>query len=105
MIRRPRRSTQSRSSAASDVYKRQATGTGGMEAAIANVHSPGDKILVVEIGAFGQRWAEISERYGLDVTTLGFEWGTAADPVAVDEALASSGAKSIAFTHNETSTG
>lgn len=88
-----------------DVITLTASGTGGMEAAIANVHSPGDKILVVEIGAFGQRWAEISERYGLDVTTLGFEWGTAADPVAVDEALASSGAKSIAFTHNETSTG
>lgn len=88
-----------------DVIVFASSGTGGMEAAIANVHSPGDRILVVEIGAFGARWAEIASRYGLDVVRLEVEWGKAADPAAVDEALASSGAKSIAFTHNETSTG
>lgn len=88
-----------------DVIVLASSGTGGMEAAIANAHSPGDKILVVEIGAFGRRWAEIAEGYGLEVAKLEVEWGKAADPAAVDEALASSGAGSIAFTHNETSTG
>jgi aspartate aminotransferase-like enzyme len=87
-----------------------ASGTGMMEAAVANLFSPGDKVLAVTIGAFGDRFAEIAKAFGLDVQTLAFEWGKPARPQAVAEALAADDAaggaiKGILITHNETSTG
>ena len=54
-------------------------GTGGMEAAIVNFISPGEKVLVVTIGVFGSRFAEIAAKFGAQVERLDFEWGTAAD--------------------------
>jgi aspartate aminotransferase-like enzyme len=70
-----------------DVYILTTSGTGAMEAAVVNFLSPGDRVLVVSIGAFGDRFADIAQTYGADVTKLPFEWGTAADPAKLDEAL------------------
>ena len=55
-------------------------GTGGLEAAVVNVLSPGDRVLGVSIGSFGDRFAKIASIYGADVTRLAVEWGEAADP-------------------------
>jgi aspartate aminotransferase-like enzyme len=86
------------------------SGTGAMEAAVANHLSPADPVLAVSIGSFGDRFARIAERYGADVTRLEVEWGQAADADQVSDqlsAMAAAGrpARAILLTHNETSTG
>ena len=57
-----------------------ASGTGAMEAAISNLVNPGDKVLSLVIGNFGERWAKISEMKGAVVTRLEVEAGCAIDP-------------------------
>ncbi len=84
------------------------SGTGAMESAIVNMFSPGDKVLAVSIGSFGDRFAEISSVYGLDVVKLAFEWGEAADVNKIKEILdadTTKEIKAVIMTHNETSTG
>jgi aspartate aminotransferase-like enzyme len=89
-----------------DVLILSASGTGGMEAAIVNTLSPGDKVLAVSIGSFGDRFAAIAETYGAEVTPLAYEWGQAADAEDVRKALAAdAGITAVTVTHNETSTG
>ncbi|MBI2860025.1 MAG: alanine--glyoxylate aminotransferase family protein [Chloroflexi bacterium] len=91
---------------ANDVLLLTGSGTGGMEAAIVNTLSPGDKVLAVTIGVFGDRFANIARQFGAEVTPLSFEWGRPADPDAVRSALnADPGIKAVLVTHNETSTG
>ena len=82
-------------------------GSGGLEAAIVNTLSPGDRVLGVSIGSFGDRFAKIAGIYGADVTKLDVEWGQAADPGRGPRARsrASPGYKAVLLTHNETSTG
>ena len=88
-----------------DVFMFTSSGTGSMEAAVVNFLSPGEKVLSLSIGAFGDRFATISEIYGADVTRLSFEWGQAVDTDAVKKALdADPKIKSMLVTHNETST-
>jgi aspartate aminotransferase-like enzyme len=83
-----------------------AAGTGGLEAAVVNTLSPGDRVLAISIGSFGNRFAKIAEAYGADVTRLDVEWGHAADPGAVRAHLAANGDyRAVLLTHNETSTG
>lgn len=82
------------------------SGTGGLEASVVNLFSPGEKVLVVSIGYFGERYDKICRAFGLDVTTLKFEYGTAADPDAIRRALAADpGLSAVCVTHNDTSTG
>jgi len=89
-----------------DVLLLTCSGTGGLEAAIVNTLSPGDKILAVSCGVFGDRFADIARQYGANVKHLNFDWGKPADPEAVDRALrAESAIKAVLVTHNETSTG
>ena len=89
-----------------DVLVLTASGTGGMEAAIVNTLSPGDRVLAVSNGFFGERFADIAEAFGAEVERLRFEWGSAADPEAVRQELAKDpGVKAVLATHNETSTG
>jgi aspartate aminotransferase-like enzyme len=89
-----------------DVLILSTSGTGGMEAAVVNHVSPGDKVLVVTIGVFGKRFLELVQTYGGQPTELAFEFGTAADPERIDAALAADPAlKTVLVTHNETSTG
>ncbi len=81
-------------------------GSGGLEAAVVNSFSPGDEVLAVTIGVFGNRLAKIAETFGLRVTRLEVPWGQAADPEEVASRLdALPGAKGVLVTHNETSTG
>jgi len=89
-----------------DVFLLTGSGTGGLEAAIVNTLSPGDKVLSVSIGVFGERFAAIAEQFGAEVIPLRFEWGKAADADAVRQALqAEPKIKAVLVTHNETSTG
>jgi aspartate aminotransferase-like enzyme len=89
-----------------DVFLLTGSGTGGLEAAIVNTLSPGDKVLSISNGAFGERFADIAEAYGAEVTRLNFEWGKAVDLDAVEKALKADGnIKAVLATHNETSTG
>jgi aspartate aminotransferase-like enzyme len=89
-----------------DVYIVSASGTGIMETMVVNALSPGDRVLAVSIGAFGDRFGKIAEIFGADVQRLDFEWGTTADPDAIRKALqADPSIKAVLVTHNETSTG
>lgn len=89
----------------SDVLIFTSSGTGGLEAAAVNVLSPGDKVLAVSIGNFGDRFASIAKAYGAAVTKLDFPSGKAADPEAITRALAADPEiRAVLITHNETST-
>ena len=89
-----------------DVFILTASGTGGMEAAIVNTLSPGDKVLAVCNGVFGERFAAIAEAFGAEVERLSFPWGQPDDHNAVRQALHSDKSiKAVLVTHNETSTG
>jgi len=63
------------------------SGTGAMEAAIDNLFNPGETVLVVEGGKFGERWTQISEKKGLNVIKLEVNWGNAVDPRNIKEHL------------------
>ena len=89
-----------------DLFILTAAGTGGMEAALVNVLSPGDRVLAVSIGVFGDRFANIAKAFGADVVKLDFPWGAAADPAVVESKLKGDPTiKAVLVTHNETSTG
>ena len=89
-----------------DVLLLTCAGTGGLEAAIVNTLSPGDKVLAVSCGVFGDRFTDIAEQYRANVKRLSFEWGKPVDPEAINKALrAESDIKAVLVTHNETSTG
>jgi len=88
-----------------DVAVLSCAGTGGLEAAIVNTLSPGDRVLGVSIGAFGDRFAKIAEVYGASVDRMSAEWGWAAAPDEVRERLGGGDYKAVLLTHNETSTG
>lgn len=89
-----------------DVLVLTASGTGGLEAALVNVLSPGDHVLAISTGHFGQRWADIARAFGARVTQLDVPWGQALQPAAVESALHEhSDIRLLLTTHNETSTG
>ena len=89
-----------------DIVVLSCAGTGGLEAAVVNTLSPGDRVLGVSIGAFGDRFAKIASVYGADVAKLEVEWGRAADPADLRATLErEAGVKAVLLTHNETSTG
>lgn len=81
------------------------TGTSGMEAAVANAAKSGATALVVVTGYFGDRLAQMLERYGATVSRVEVEWGRACDPAAVERALKAQGADIVGLVHAETSTG
>jgi aspartate aminotransferase-like enzyme len=89
----------------SDIAMITTAGTGGLEAAIVNTLSPGDRVLGVSIGSFGDRFAKIARIYGADVTKIEVDWGQAADPEVLRAELdRAPGYKAVLLTHNETST-
>ncbi|MFN2615368.1 MAG: alanine--glyoxylate aminotransferase family protein, partial [Actinomycetota bacterium] len=89
---------------ANDVVTFTSSGSGGMEAAVANCFSPGDRVLVVSVGNFGQRFKKICEVFGLDVKYLEYEWGQTAKAADVAAALEPD-IKGVLIQHSETSTG
>jgi aspartate aminotransferase-like enzyme len=89
-----------------EVILLSASGTGGMEAAVANLFSSGDRALVISGGKFGERWAEICRVYGVDAVTLEVPWGEAVKPSDVAEALArDTSIRGVCVQACETSTG
>ncbi len=82
------------------------SGTGGLEFAVVNTLSPGDRVLAVSIGSFGDRFASIAEAYGADVIRHRVESGQAAEPAEVERLLREHpDVAAVLVTHNETSTG
>ena len=89
-----------------DVLLLATSGTGAMEAAVTNLFSPGDRVVVVRGGKFGERWAELCETYGVEAVCLDVEWGQAVDPAAVSAAFDSApDARALLVQASETSTG
>ncbi len=70
-----------------DIFTFTSSGTGAMEASIANVLSPGDKIIAVRGGKFGERFADIAKAYGVEVIAVDVEWGTGPKPEVIKELL------------------
>jgi aspartate aminotransferase-like enzyme len=70
-----------------DVLMLASSGTGAMEASVANLFSPGDKVLVVNGGKFGERWLNISNAFGLEPVEIKVEWGQAVKVGEVEKRL------------------
>jgi serine---pyruvate transaminase len=82
------------------------SGSGAMESAVANLCSPGDRVVVVSAGAFGERWASLVEAFGCDAVLLRYDWGETPRGEDLAAALAEAGgAKAVFLTQSETSTG
>jgi aspartate aminotransferase-like enzyme len=88
-----------------DVLLFAASGTGAMESAVANLVSPGDPVLVISAGSFGDRWNALAKAYGADVDLLAYEWGETPSADDVAARLAARPSKAVFFTQSETSTG
>lgn len=90
----------------SEVFIFTASGTGGLEAAVANFICPGDEVLSVSCGVFGDRFGQIAAVFGGQVHTVSFPHGQACDPDVVGETVAQHPeVTTVLLTHNETSTG
>jgi len=82
------------------------SGSGAMEAAVVNTLSPGDRVLCLTIGSFGDRFAKIAGAFGAAVDVHQVEWGRSADPAELRRTLAEAEPyRAVLLTHNETSTG
>lgn len=81
------------------------TGRAGMEAAIASIVEPGDRVLVANCGRFGDLFVDLATRYGARVSQVTAEWGRIIDPGAIATALRRERSKVVAVVHGETSTG
>ncbi|MFN7997281.1 MAG: alanine--glyoxylate aminotransferase family protein [Bryobacteraceae bacterium] len=89
-----------------DVLMFAASGTGAMEAAVSNLFSRGDKVIVCSAGKFGERWVEIAKAYGLSATVLSKPYGQVVSPEEVESALKAEPATRGVFVQaSETSTG
>ncbi len=88
-----------------DVLMLAGSGTAAMEAAVVNTLNEGDKVLVINAGKFGKRWAEIATAYGLEVLTIDLEWGRSVRPEQVEAKLiAHPEIKAVLIQASETST-
>ncbi|TRZ96487.1 alanine--glyoxylate aminotransferase family protein [bacterium] len=90
----------------SDVFILASSGTGAMEAAVVNLLSGGDSVIVAEAGKFGERWTEICRNYGINCEIIKVGWGSAVDPLEIERKLkANPKTKAVFTTLCETSTG
>ena len=106
MILRLTQNTQRVLQTTNDVFFLTSSGSGALEATVVNTLSPGDEVLAVISGFFGERFARIAETYGARVERLTFPLGQGVDPKAVQKALREhSEVKAVLVTHNDTSTG
>lgn len=87
-----------------DVLTFTCSGSGAMESAVVNLLSPGDKVIVVSVGNFGQRFAKIMRAFGVIPTVIDYEWGKTAKAADVAAALEPD-TKAVFIQHSETSTG
>ena len=91
-----------------NLFLHASTGHGAWEAAVANLFSPGDHVLVIETGYFSLGWKEMGEALGLKVETLNADWRTGIDIARITERLTKDKAheiKGVLAVHNETATG
>jgi len=89
-----------------DIYLLASSGTGGMEAAVANLLSAADKAITVEGGKFGERWTELCQAYGVQTNVVEVQWGKAVQPGQIKALLdADKDIKAVFITLCETSTG
>lgn len=89
-----------------DVLILTASGTGAMEAAVTNCFSPGDRVIVCSAGKFGERWADLTKAFGLDVTVLSAPYGSSVEASALEKALAAQPyTKGVFVQASESSTG
>ncbi len=88
-----------------DVVIFASSGTGGLESAVANLFSPGDRVVVPVAGYFGERFAKIAKAFGQDVRTIDYEWGREVEADDVRRALEEQPAKAVLMQQSETSTG
>jgi aspartate aminotransferase-like enzyme len=89
-----------------EVFMLASSGTGAMEAAVINLCSPGDTVITVESGKFGERWTEICKACGINCEVIKVEWGKAVSPSAIKDKLKSNPKiKAVFTTLCETSTG
>jgi aspartate aminotransferase-like enzyme len=88
-----------------DVLVLTASGTGAFESAVVNLLSPGERVLAVSAGAFGDRWAALARAYGADVQELRYAWGETPSAEDVASRLEETGAGVVLLVHSETSTG
>src|SRR5665213_1739878 len=88
-----------------DIFFLGASGTGGMEAALANVLSPADAVLVVVCGQFGERFVSIAQGMGVTVDQAAVPWGEAPDAALVASRLKQRTYRAVVCVHNESSTG
>jgi len=89
-----------------DVLILCSTGTGGMDGAVSNFLSPGDDVLVLNGGKFGERWTKICQAYGMKVEEVKVEWGYSVKPEQVEASLKKNPKiKAVFVQANETSTG
>jgi serine---pyruvate transaminase len=89
-----------------DVLLLTASGTGAMESAVANLCSPGDRIVIVTAGNFGERWVSLAQAYGLEPDVVRYSPGETPAPEDVAARLRELGGATAVFcTHSETSTG
>ncbi|OHB71448.1 MAG: class V aminotransferase [Planctomycetes bacterium RBG_16_41_13] len=89
-----------------EVYTLMSSGTGAMEACVANVLSKGDKALVITSGKFGERWVELCKCFGIETVVVGVEYGKGVEPSKVEEVLKENREIKVVFaTQSETSTG
>src|SRR5689334_23069174 len=80
------------------------TGTGAMEASVANIIAPGERLLVAVNGQFGERYAEIGRAFGAQVDKVEFPWGEGVDPAAIEERVRQTDYRAVIAIHNESST-
>src|SRR5947199_1867017 len=89
-----------------DLLVLTASGSGGLESAVANLVSPGDEVVAALCGNFGERFAALAAAYGANVVRLEFEWGQPVDPDDLKVVLQRHPkAQVVLLYHNETSTG
>lgn len=89
-----------------DILLFASSGTGAMEGSVSNLFSRGDKVIVCSAGKFGERWAEITKAFGLEVNVLKAEYGDVITPDRVEAALAAApDTKGVFVQASETSTG
>ena len=88
-----------------DVLIFTASGSGAFESAVVNLLSPGERVLAVSAGEFGERWGRIAAAYGADVQDLRYEWGETPRAEDVRARVEEIGAGVVFLVHSETSTG
>ena len=87
-----------------DVFILSSSGTGAMECAIVNLLSPGDEVLILSGGTFGQRWYDIASRYQINSNLIKVGQGESVDPIVIKQNV-NKKTRAVFVTANETSTG